>query len=444
MRRAVPLLVLLALLGSCADDRGTASTEVENELQAARLSAVAEGPNPFVESPWTLLDADGDTLASGTTDSSGAIEAQVGIADTSSALLLRVSGIPDTVRVVFFAPRGFAPGDTLRAAANLLTESVVRAAGPAGPGSLDRTRLTLLGDSLLRTMGGLSMPYEHVARRPGDRDRTADVLLEVLSLQAGRSTTSSSRFIDDLRRDPRRSILRDSAIARDLADGMRRLALPTDSQAVVAFQLDSLGGRDGELLRGWENDRFLEDSALFTALVPWMAGPQAAGLRRNLLERADRMGNEALRSLEGSVSLAPVDRQLRTVRRTTIRLWVHLLDDLAGPPSDSVQTLALEQLLRPAESSMRDAWKRLRLDAWTEKDSLAADFLRTAMDSRRDSTWSTSALLVSADPFNYSLSRWPLPMGSKLDSLLDSLAATRRWGDPALLLRPAFRSSPSP
>lgn len=444
MRRALPLLTALALLGSCADDRGTASTEVENELQAARLSAVAEGPNAFVESPWTLLDADGVPLASGSTDSFGAIEALVGIADPSSALVLRVDGAPDTVRVVFFAPGGFSPGDTLRAAANLLTESVARAAGPAGPGSLDRGRLTVLGDSLLRTMGGLSMPYERVASRPGDRDRAADVLLEVLSLQASRSGTTSSRFIEDLRRDPRRSILRDSAIARDLADGMRRLALPTDSQAVVAFELDSLGGRDGELLRGWETDRFREDSALFTSLVPWMATPKASGLRQNLLERADRMGNEALRSFEATVAVVPVDRQLRTVRRATIRLWVHLLGDLASPPVDSGQSLALEQLLRPAESSMRDAWKRLRLDAWTERDSAAADFLRTALDSRRDSTWSTSALLTSTDPFSYSLSRWPMPMGSKLDSLLDSLAATKRWGDPSLLLRPAFRSSPTP
>lgn len=442
MRRAFPLLTALALLGSCAEDRGTASTEVENELQAARLSAVAEGPNAFVASPWTLLDSDGDTLASGTTDSSGAIEALVGIPDTSSALLLQVSGFPDTLRTVFFPPRGFSAGDTLRATANLLTESVVRAWGPGGSTSLDRRRLTHLGDSLVRSMGGLSMSYDRVASRPGDRDRPADVLLEVLSLQAGRSGISSSRFIDDLRRDPRRSILRDSAIARDLADGMRRLALPTDSQAVVAFQLDSLGGRDGALLRDWENDRFREDSALFTALLPWMAGTDASLLRRNLLERADRLGNEALRSLEGAVSMVPVDRHLRTVRRTTIRLWVHLLDDLTGPPTDSVQTLALEQLLRPAESSMRDAWKRLRLDSWTEKDSMAADFLRTAMDSRRDSAWSTSVLLTSTDPFSYSLSRWPLPMGSKLDSLLDSLAATRRWGDPSVLLRPAFRSSP--
>lgn len=435
MRRAFPLLAVLALLGSCADDRGTASTEVENELQAARLSAIAEGPNDFVQSPWTLLDADGDTLASGTTDSSGAIEALIGIPDTSSALLLQVSGLPDTVRVVFFAPRGFSPGDTLRTAANLLTESVVRAAGSTGPGSLDRLRLTLLGDSLLRTMAGLSMPYERITRPPGERDRAADVLLEVLSLQAGRSGTSSSRFIEDLRRDPRRSILRDSAIAQDLADGMRRLALPTDSQAMVAFQLDSLGGRDGELLRGWEFDRFREDSALFTALVPWMATAKATQLRRSLLERADRMGNEALRSPEGAaVSLVPVDRQLRTVRRAAIRLWVHLLGDLSEAPGDSAKTDALEQLLRPAETSIRDAWKRMRLEAWTERDSAAANFLRTILDARRDSTWSTTSLLVSPDPFSYSASRWPMPLGSRLDSLLDSLAVSGRWGDPSLLL----------
>lgn len=444
MRRAVPLLALLALLGSCADDRGTASTEVENEVQAARLSAVAEGPNAFVESPWILTDAEGDTIASGTTDSSGAIEAGIGISDTSSALVLQVNGSPDTLRSVFFPPRGFSAGDTLRATANLLTESVVRASGPGGVASLDRRLLALLGDSLMRAMGGLSMSYDRVATRPGDRDRSAAVLLEVVSLQVVRSGGSSSRFLDDLRRDPARSILRDSAIARDLADGMRRIALPTDSQSLVAFELDSLAGRGGELLRGWENDRFREDSALFTALLPWIAGTDAAVLRRNLLERADRLGNEALRSLDLSRSTVPLDRHLRTVRRTTIRLWVHLLDDLAGPPADSVQTLALEQLLRPAESSMRDAWKRLRLDAWTEKDSLAADFLGTAMDTRRDSTWSTSTLLTSADPFSYSLSRWPMPMGSKLDSLLDSLAATRRWGDPSVLLRPPFRSSPSP
>ena len=442
MRRVAALLSALALLGSCSDDRGTASTEVENELQAARLSAVAEGPNAFVESPWTLLGGDGDTLASGTTDSSGAIEALVGIpTDTSSALLLRVSGLPDTVRVAFFAPRGFASGGTLRAAANLLTESVVRAAGPAGTATLDRERLTLLGDSLLVRMGGLSLPYERIATHPGDRDPLADVLLEVLSLQARRSGTSSSRYIDDLRRDPRRSILRDSAIARDLAEGMRRLALPTDSQAAVAFRLDSLGGRDGELLRDWENDRFREDSALFAALVPWMAGADASDLRHDLLERADRMGDEALRAFEDSPSSLPVDRQLRTVRRATIRLWVHLLGDLAAPPSDSDQ--ALEQLLRPAESSLRDAWKRLRLEGWMEKDSLAAEFLRNALDSRRDSSWSTSALLASADPETYVLSRWPLPTGPKLDALLDSLAATKRWGDPSLLLRPTLRSGSS-
>lgn len=441
MRRALPLLTCLALLGSCADDRATASTEVENEVQAARLSAVAEGPNTFAESPWTLLGSGGDTLASGTTDSTGAIEALVGIRDTSSALLLRVSGLPDTVRVLFFAPRGFGSGDTLRTAANLLTESVVRAAGTA---ALDRGRLSRLGDSLLERMGGLSLPYERVAGHPGDRDRPADVLLEVLSLQVARSGVSSSRFIDDLRRDPRRSILRDSAIARDLSDGMRRLSLPTDSQTVVAFQLDSLGGRDGELLRDWQSDRFREESSLFASLVPWIATTKASALRQDLLERADRMGNEALRSLEGSFTVVPVDRQQRTVRRATIRLWVHLLDDLSGAPVDSGQTVALEQLLRPAEFTLRDAWKRLRLDAWAEKDSAAADFLGTALDSRRDSGWSTAALLVSADPFSYVQSRWPLPTGSKLDPLLDSLAATRRWGDPSLLLRPAFRSGPSP
>lgn len=442
MKGAFALIGTLALLAGCAEERGMASTEVENEVQAARLSAVAEGPNAFVASPWILTDAEGDTIASGTTDSSGAIEAGIGIADTTSALVLQVNGFPDTLRSVFFPPRGFSAGDTLRAAANLLTESVVRASGPRGAASLDRRLLALLGDSLVRSMGGLSMAYDRVATRPGDRDRPAAVLLEVMSLQAVRSGSSSSRFLDDLRRDPSRSILRDSAIARDLADGMRRLALPTDSQSLVAFELDSLAGRGGDLLRGWENDRFREDSALFTALVPWIAGTDASALRRNLLERADRLGNDALRSLDPSHSVVPVDRQLRTVRRTTIRLWVHLLDDLSGPPRDSLQSYALEQLLRPAESSMRDAWKRLRLDAWVEKDSLAADFVRTAMDSRRDSSWSTAALLTSSDPFGYSLSRWPLPMGSKLDSLLDSLAASGRWGESSLLLRPAFRSSP--
>lgn len=442
MRGAFALIGALALLAGCAEERGMASTEVENEVRAARLSAVAEGPNAFVSSPWILTDAEGDTIASGTTDSSGAIEAGIRIADTASALVLQVNGSPDTLRSAFFPPRGFSAGDTLRATANLLTESVVRASGPGGVASLDRRLLALLGDSLMRAMGGLSMSYDRVASRPRDRDRSAAVLLEVVSLQVVRSGGSSSRFIDDLRRDPARSILRDSAISRDLADGMRRLALPTDSQSLVAFELDSLAGRGGDLLRGWENDRFREDSALFTDLLPWIAGTDAGPLRRNLLERADRLGNEALRSLDLSRSTVPVDRHLRTVRRTTIRLWVHLLDDLPGPPRDTLQTYALEQLLRPAESSMRDAWKRLRLDAWVERDSLAADFLRTAMDSRRDTSWSTAALLASADPFGYSLTRWPLPMGSKLDSLLDSLAATGRWGEASLLLRPAFRSSP--
>lgn len=441
MRRALPLVGALTLLAACADDRGTASTEVENELQAARLSVVAEGPNSFAESPWTLLGADGDTIATGSTDSTGAIDAVVGIPVPHTVLLLHVHGVPDTVRVALFPRAGFSAGDTLSASANLLTESVLRAADPR---AMDRLRFERLGDSVVRDMGGLSLPYDRIAGHPRTRDRSAQVLLEVLSIQARRSATTASRYIDDLRQDPRRSILLDTAFSRDLSAGMRHLALPPDSQTIVAIQLDSLGARGGDLYRDWEASRFLEDSALFAGLLPWIAGESASNLRNDLLLRADRLGHDAARSFDGGGSAFPVERQMRTVRRAVIRLWVHLLGDLSEAPGDSAKTAALEQLLKPAETSIRDAWKRMRLEAWTEKDSSAASFLRSAIDARRDTTWRTTSLLVSPDPFSYSLSRWPMPLGSKLDTLLDSLAATGRWGDPSGLLRPAFRSSPAP
>lgn len=444
MRRAFPVLGAVALLAACADDRGTASTEVENEIQAARMSVVAEGPNSFAGASWTLLDADGDTLARGTADTSGKIDAAVGIPDAGSGLLLQVNGTPDTVRVVVFPQPGFAAGDTLRSSANLLTESVVRAAGSSALRELDRAAFGRLGDSVVRAIGGLSLPYDRVATHPDDRGRTAQVLLEVAATQARRSGSSSSRYIEDLRLDPARSIIAEPAFSTDLSQGLRHLELSPDSQAIVARELDSLGGRGGELYRGWEASHFQEDSALLAGLLPWTAGEGAARLRNDLLGRADRLGHDATRSSEGSPSSSPVERQMRTVRRTMIRLWVHLLDDLSAPPPDSTPSAALEQLLRPAETSLREAWKRMRLEGWADRDSAAAGFLRSALDSRRDPAWSTTVLLASPDPFSYSLSKWPMPLGARLDSLLDSLAASGRWGVSSDILRPTVRPGPAP
>jgi len=433
---AIPAFLGATLLG-CSDNRSLASTEVENEIALARIVVSAEDTAALAGAAWTLLDSLGDTLGRGLSDSTGTADGTFRWSPGLGTVLLGVSSNSDTLRSILVLPPSFAPRDTLRAGANLLTESVAKAAGSAFPRGFDERRLAALGDSVVREVAGLPIPYSAVSGESRRRSPEARLILRVLATQSGRTGKSPRQFVDDLRLDPHRDVARDSEFARDLADGLRQLDLAPDSQELVATRLDSLGDRGGELVQAWQSERFREDSALFAQLLPWIALPGAQSLRADLLDRADHFGHDATRPRDGSGGNASVpEDQVRTVRRATIRLWVHLLGDLSAPPSDSFRAGNLDKLLDPAESVLRDAWKHMRQTGWVGRDSAAADFLGRLLDTRRDPAWSTTVLVSTSDPSGYVAARWAMPDSKTVNPLLDSLAATGRWGVPSTLLYP--------
>lgn len=430
---AIPALLGATLLG-CSDNRTLASTEVENEITLARIVVSAEDTAALAGAAWTLVDSLGDTLGRGISDSAGQARGTFRWTSGLGTVLLGVSSTTDTLRSILVLPSSFAPRDTLRATANLLTESVAKAAGSAFPRGFDERRLDELGDSVVREIAGLPIPYRAVSGESRQRPPEVRLILHVLSTQSERAEKSPRQFVDDLRLDPHRDVAQDSGFARDLAEGLRHLDLPPDSQELVAVRLDSLGERGGELVKAWQSERFREDSTLFAQLLPWIALPGAHQLRADLLDRADHLGHDATRPHDGSGGDATVpEDQVRTVRRATIRLWVHLLGDLTGPPSGSDD---LDKLLDPAEFVLRDAWKHMRQTGWVGRDSVAADFLGKLLDSRRDPTWSTTTLVSTSDPSGYVAAFWPMPDSKEINPLLDSLAAMGHWGVPADLLYP--------
>jgi len=442
------LLATTCALVACSQDRPVASTEVENEVALGRIQTTGSDTAALVGATWIATDSAGTTLGSGTTDSTGTAHGAFRWSAGLGNLLVRFASASDTVRVLLEIPSSFSPHDTLKGSANLLTESVIKAfrkeqaSMPGMMSALARGRISMMGDSIVRKIAGVEITYGDVASGTATQSLVARAMLQALSTQVVRSHLPPRQYVEDQCLKAGRAIASDTAFARDLAEGLRRLDLAPDTQSLVAHRLDSLAGRGGALVDAWNSSRFQADSALFAGLLPWIAHTDASQMRADLLDRADRLGHDATHPADsGSSAPPPPEEQMATVRRTALRIWVHLLGDLAAPPSDSTKRNALDRLLRPAEKSFLDAWHSMNQPVWNGRDSLAADFIGTALDTRRQHAWSTSALVNDTDPSGYVTSNWPLPVQKEMRGILDSLAKTKRWGDHDAILLPALEDS---
>jgi hypothetical protein len=407
------------LLAACGDDRVT-STEVENEVMV--LAASSEDTAPLVAARWVLTDG-ADTLASGTTDSSGGILAVFPRTD-STLLHLLVATSHGTMETVI--DRADAPArDTIRTGVNLLTSSISRSWTRHGD-------FSPYGDSMARSLTGVPMQFSQYAWPRNSRPIEARLFLNVLAQRAQRSGTPIVFFVDSLTRTPGNGMIDDSAFARDLTDALREEAIPLDSQALVVKRIDSLGGRNGRLLQDFMLDRANADSLLLVSTVGWMSSTQADTFRELLLARARACGVAVLAQPRPAFSPYLVTE---TARRLTLRIYGHLLSEVAQVP-DSAGMHAFGVFFDDVDSTVRETFLYLKIERWFGQDDRLDMFMAPIITASRSPSWRTSALMAASDPQSYVATGWPMPHGSTLRNAISRAASSGAWG-PDLLVYPS-------
>lgn len=404
------------VLIACGDDR-SASTEVENEITV--LAASSEDTAPVIAARWVLTDGT-DTLASGITDSAGAILAEFHGTE-APYLYLQVNSSNGTM-VSVIDRRDSTPKDTVRAGVNLLTNAIVR--------NWDRTRdFTPYVDSLTHSLTGVPMPYSFYCQPKGSRPIEAQAFLNVLGQRAQRSGSPPLSYADSLARGTGKPMVSDSTFARDLTDALREEAISLDSQALVVKRIDSLGNRNGQLLQEFMLDRANADSLLLVSTVRWMSAPSADDFRNQLLARARSCGVAVLAQPRPAFSPYLVTE---TSRRLALRIYGHILGEVQQLP-DSAGIHALSLFFDDVDSTVRETFTILRIERWFGHDDMLDIFMAPIITTSRNPGWRTSSLLTSADPVAYIASGWPMPHGSTLRNAITRTANSGQWGHDLLV-----------
>lgn len=408
------------VLIACGDDR-TASTEVENEVTV--LAASSEDTAPLIAARWVLTDGT-DTLASGTTDSAGAILA--GFQSTEAPYLyLRVNTSNGPMQSVIDR-HDSTSSDTVRAGVNLLTNAMVS--------NWDRRRdFTPYVDSLTRSLTGVPMPYSFYCQPKGSRPIEAQAFLNVLGQRAQRSGSPPVQFADSLVREHGNPMISDSSFPRDLTDALREEAISLDSQALVVKRIDSLGNRNGQLLQDFMLDRANADSLLLVSTVRWMSEPSADDFRDQLLARARSCGVAVLAQPRPAFSPYLVTE---TSRRLALRIYGHILGDVQQLP-DSAGIHALLLFFDDVDSTVRETFTILRIERWFGHDDMLDIFMAPIITASRNPGWRTPSLLTSSDPEAFIAANWPMPHGSTLRNAISRTASSGQWGPDLLVSEPS-------
>lgn len=346
---------LLPVTGLLAcSDRGTASTEVENELQTVALTGIAATGAACALAPVAMYAPNGTLIAQDTTDSAGAFLTTVKLDKAQLPVLVRIQ-TAGTILYTFLTDTTSArSADTLFALANPLTSLVVRQQigtsidqpenGFTAP-PMDSVQAT--GDRAMSRLFGGNVAWNDFYRdqefrpyEPAHPEKGAapnDALLHTLGDEARRLGLTIDAYLDSLYRNPPAQNLLEQEFRFQVASNM------------ILLGVDSLQAT--KQIRKWQNDS-TEMEGYYRALRDNQHnGPPPPDSLETNQGTARRATDEALLLVAQiytgtpayDSAMANLSALARTVFLSTDEALSPLRDDSISPETmDSLYPLALE------------------------------------------------------------------------------------------------------